>query len=241
MRTYSEFIEVVSSLADRPLPTELEQSMEVIQEIEEIARNPGIVLQPEQEELFSSLPVVRQVRDLYEHACTMTEDLDAGNSDSSIVAYIGQESTALDIDNTSNVAFVGCGSVPESVLLYSNLAGHVTGIECRPDAVLLARQATADKPNVTIHEGFGEEYNYMKFGHIVVALMVRDKSRILGQIAATANDTTRVIVRTISGVRTMLHESLGEIPASYQHLENVYDNTGESLYYSQLLEVQKSS
>jgi hypothetical protein len=241
MRTYPELIRVVSDLADRSLPTELTQSAALIEEIEQIALSPGITLQSEQEELFSSLPVVRQVRDLYEHACTLTEDLDANNSDSSIVAYIDQESTALCVDNMSNVVFIGCGSVPESVLLYSELAAHVTGLECRPDAVLLARNATADKPNVTIHEGLGEEYDYRGFGHIVVALMVRDKSRILEQIAITANDATRVIVRTVSGVRTMLHEPLGEIPASYKDIKKVYDNTGESLYYSQLLEVQKNA
>jgi hypothetical protein len=242
MNTYSELLGTVSALAGLEIPhvADREEVLGYIEAIENVALADGIVLPPEQAACFLHEPIVCKIRDRYELACTAAEDFDQNNSDLSLDSFLPLEAEALGVSTTSKVALVGCGSVPQSAVAYSHLAGHVTGIDYRPEAVATACTAIEGLPNIDIEEGRGETYNYSSLGLIVISLMVRDKTRVLEQIASTAKPGTRVAVRTVVGLRTLLHEPLGRVPTGYLSHNAVYDPPRENLYHVHLLEVAGS-
>lgn len=234
MNHYNQLLQSVSQLTEiEPHQPHDEPSiMRVITAVEAVALDPRISLPPRYQHTFNQLPCVKKVRQLYEDACTDHEDYHPGMTDPSLDALNGIEAQAIGADRTSNIAVVGCGSVPNSVLAYAAVARQVTGIEYRSSAVHSARKAVAPLHNVSIHEGHGETYDYGAYGHVVVALMVHNKTKVLEGIAASAAPGTHILVRTVDGPRALLHELLGLIPTAYHQLAEVREPTEQSVHYA---------
>lgn len=238
MSAYAQLLETVHRLSELapPQTDNREGVLAYIKAVENVALVDGITLSPGQTAHFMQISVVGEIRNRYEAACTAAEDFNPDNKDSSLDSLLSQEAEALGVTAKSRVALIGCGSVPQSVLAYARLSRAVTGIDNRPEAVKAARKAAKGLPNIDIAMGRGETYNYSGFGHIVVSLMVHEKTQVLEQVASTAERGTRVAVRTVDGLRTLLHEPLGQIPAGYRDNGTVYDSTKENIYYVRLLE-----
>lgn len=130
------------------------------------------------------------------------------------VTLIRTQIEALDLPRPKRLAFIGCGPVPLSLILFNCLYGiNSIGLDSDPQAVSLARQCLERlglSDAIKIIRGDQESLADIDWDLVLVAALAEPKAKIfssLHQIMA-ATKKRPVICRTYSGLRGLLHSPL---------------------------------
>lgn len=129
-------------------------------------------------------------------------------------ALIRTQMDSLDLPSPKQLAFIGCGPMPLSLILMHRLYGiQSIGLDSDPQAVSLARQCL-ERLNmseaITIIQGTEEALGDMDWDLVVVAALAEPKDKIFTSLRQTMETHGKrpVICRTYSGLLTLLHPPL---------------------------------
>lgn len=124
-----------------------------------------------------------------------------------------EEAAALEINEKSSVCFVGGGYLPESAVAISlNFHCPITVLDKNPEAVEISRKVIEIlglEKNIQIITANAEEYDFGNTDAVWVAVMAKDKNKILNRVRLT-NPTAKIACRTVRGSRTLLYEPVNE-------------------------------
>ncbi len=124
-----------------------------------------------------------------------------------------EEARAMAINKDSAVCFVGGGYVPESAITISlNFHCPITVLDKNPEAVEISRKVIGIlglEKSVRIIASNAEKYDFGDADAVWVAVMAKDKNKIIDQIHLT-NLTAKIACRTVRGSRMLLYEPVNE-------------------------------
>ena len=118
----------------------------------------------------------------------------------------------MDIEDSKQLVMVGCGPLPETVLyLYENTElEEIIGLDYNQEAVYMGGEmlnSVGSTSRVKLIHCDGLKYDYKDADIIFVANFVTPKIKVLQQIANTAKNGAKVLVRTPVLLGKMLYES----------------------------------
>ncbi len=124
-----------------------------------------------------------------------------------------QEIEAMDVSDNSEVAFIGGGPFPWSIIKYmekSEAQPKVTSIDVLPEAIklsheLLKSQGMADK--ILLLHADAREVDYSRFSHIILSAMAVPKKEIIDQITDTASHNAILVSRSSQGLYCFFYET----------------------------------
>ena len=119
----------------------------------------------------------------------------------------------MDLEGSKTLVMVGCGPLPETILyLYDNTElEEIIGLDYNQEAVFMGGEmlnSVGNTSRVNLIHCDGTEYIYENADIIFVANFVTPKIKVLQQIANTARNGAKVLVRTPIFLGKMLYESV---------------------------------
>ncbi len=120
-----------------------------------------------------------------------------------------EEAVAMEISRNSAVYFVGGGYLPESAIAISlNFHCPIIVLDKNPEAVEISHRVIEKlgiEKNIKTIVADAEEYDFRGAGAVWIAVMAKDKNRIINRIRQT-NPAAKIACRTVRGSRTLLYE-----------------------------------
>jgi len=127
-------------------------------------------------------------------------------------ALVRDQIEAMHIPAHSTLIFIGCGSVPASLVLMSRLYGiRSVGLENSSEAVELSRkviQRLGLEKKIEIVHGDDSDLEKLDWGAVLVSALAEPKARIFQSLRQVLKKRAHVpvIFRTYSGMRAILYE-----------------------------------
>jgi len=127
--------------------------------------------------------------------------------------YAAEEANELCIQDQSKVCFVGSGYLPESAIAITQKIGcHVHCVEKNIKAVHLSKGVIKNlhlEDRITVLHGDGRTFNFEKYDAVWVAVLAKQKNKIIEQILASSPHA-KIACRTVQGMRMLLYSPLDE-------------------------------
>lgn len=237
----TEFENVVKQ-ARKHLVSEKNVQPDWIPELQKLARSPEWNETVGDYVMRTHPKAMQQLRNEYEKRTLLLEEQEnkkapSNNYSQLNTAFADLEAQASGMNKNSKAVFVGSGPQPNSVLAYSKLAGKVTGIDINPSAIE-ATKGIAQNSNgkIDFQLKSGEEFDYSPYSHIGVAVMVPGKEKILEQIRKTAQPGTKVIIRSVDGLKNAMYHSFDANQApGFSQVATVH-GTNQNITHAMLLQ-----
>lgn len=149
------------------------------------------------------------------------------------------EGAMANFNSSSKTVFIGSGPFPSTAIAYMKTFGcRVTCVDNNPEAVMLSQRMLEQlKLSSKIIPVFcnGEEFNYKKFTHVVLAGIAEPKDKILQRIFETARRDIKVVSRTTDGLRRFFYQPI-KTPENFGLVNQVVDEN--NIFYSVLLKIK---
>lgn len=193
-------------------------------------------------EISKCLPTIRSYYTLFFsiHELQLARDILASKNPWSVVSsfplynrydtLIKNQIDAMTLTDHSRLAFIGCGSVPISIILMSgkyNLS--CVGVDCSPSVVELASKVIDHlglSEKVTILHGDESLLRTFGWNIVLVAALAEPKKLIfynIRQMIKEREDEPLVIYRTYSGMKKVLYDSVKNADITgYKIINEIY-------------------
>ncbi len=145
------------------------------------------------------------------------------------------EAQISEMKKKSRAVFVGSGPQPNTVISYARFSKNVTGIDSDAEAIppaIAAADATKRKERINFEHIEGKDFNYQNYSHIGMAIMIPTEAKIeiLQQILNTAKTGTRVVVRSVDGLKKALYNGIDEKAIKDLHVNNAQQPGSQKVF-----------